>query len=206
MESLGIESLEFEYRNSSSKSGAYLLLHGIRGGIHEAYTQALFNKLQSRDDTVLALNFPYMSRGEERSGMNTNEEMYALQTAYDFLKSAGKTPIHIIGKSFGGIVTSHWLSQNRDAEDVDVSIMGYVPGEGNILPDALRGKLRVVVQGEHDRYASPAQIRVELTAHEIEADVIEIANADHSYRDNGGNNQQEYAYQDRAIDELLKRI
>jgi predicted alpha/beta-hydrolase family hydrolase len=202
-----MESLEFEYHNSSSKSGAYLLLHGIRGGIHEAYMQALFNKLQSRDDTVLSLNFPYMSRGEERKGMSTlNEEMYALQTAYDFLKSAGKTPVHIIGKSFGGIVASHWFSQNSDVEDLDLSIMGYVPGEGNVLADALRGRLRVVVQGEHDRYASPDDVRAELAAHQIEADVIEIINADHSYRDTSSDNRWEYAFQDKAIDELLKII
>ncbi len=207
MESAGIKSLEFEYHNSYSKNSAYLLLHGIRGGIHEVYMQTLFAKLQSRDDTVLALNFPYMSRGEDRNGISTlDEEMYALQTAYDFLKSADKSPIHIIGKSFGGIVASHWLSQNRVVEDVDVSIMGYVPGEGNVLPDALRGKLRVVVQGEHDRYASPGQVRAELAAHQIEADVIEITNADHSYRDISSNNLAEYAYQDSAIDALLNKI
>jgi predicted alpha/beta-hydrolase family hydrolase len=166
----------FEYHNNgSSRSGAYLLLHGIRGGIHETYMQALSNKLISRDDTVLSLNFPYMSRGEERKGISTlNEEMFALQTAYDFLKKEGKIPIHIIGKSFGGIVASHWFSQNSDSEDIDLSIMGYVPGEGNVLPDALRGRLRVVVQGEHDRYASPDDVRTELVAYQIEADVIEI--------------------------------
>jgi predicted alpha/beta-hydrolase family hydrolase len=202
-----MESLEFEYHNSSSKSGAYLLLHGIRGGIHEAYMQAVFNKLQSRDDTVLSLNFPYMSRGEERKGMSTlNEEIYALQTAYDFLKSAGKTPVHIIGKSFGGIVASHWFSQNSEVEDFDLSIMGYVPGEGNVLADALRGRLRVVVQGEHDRYASPDDVRDELTEHQIEADVIEIINADHSYRNTSCDNREEYAFQDKAINELLKII
>lgn len=207
MKSSGIESLEFEYHDSSSKSAAYLLLHGIHGGIHEAYMQALFNKLQSRDDTVLAINFPYMSRREERKGMSAlNEEMYALQTAYDFLKSAGKTPIHIIGKSFGGIVASNWLLENRDIDDIDLSIMGYVPGEGNVLPDALRGRLRVVVQGDHDRYATPNQVRAELAEHQIEADVIEITNADHSYRDISSDNQSEYAFQDQAIDELLKII
>jgi len=192
---------------SDSKNEAYLLLHGIRGGLHEAYTLALFNKLQSRGDTVLAINFPYLSRGEDRNGITTiNEEVSALQTAYDFLKSASKSPIHIIGKSFGGIVASYWLLKHRDDKDVDLSIMGYVPGEGNVLPDALRGHLRVVVQGDHDRYASPDQIRTELAAHQVEAVVIEIPNADHSYRNITSDNQSEYAFQNQAIDELLKII
>lgn len=207
MQTAGIENLEFEYHKSSAKKAAYLLLHGIRGGIHEAYTQALFTKLKSRDDTVLAINFPYLSRGEDRNGISVlTEEMQTLQTAYDFLKSADKTPIHIIGKSFGGIVASHWLSENRRIEDIDVSIMGYVPGEGNVLTEALRGRLRVVIQGEHDKYASPAQVRAELSAHQIEADVIEITNADHSYRDISNTNLAEYAFQDIAINELLNLI
>ena len=148
-----------------------------------------------------------MSRGEDRSGISTlTEKMWALQTAYDFLKSAGETTIYIIGKSFGGIVVSHWLSEyGRDGE-IDVSIMGYVPGEGNILTDSLRGRLRVVVRGEHDKYASPSQVMGELAAHHIDADVIEIANADHSYRDNSNINSAEYAFQDTAIDELLNDI
>lgn len=207
VKSLGIENLEFEYYNSPSKSAAYLLLHGVRGGINEAYTQVLFNKLKSRDDTVLAINFPYMSRGEERKEMNSvDEEMYALQTAYDFLKSAGKSHIHIIAKSFGGIVASHWFVQNRDVDNIDLSIMGYVPGEGNVLPNALHGKLLVVVQGDQDRYASPDQIRAELATHEIEADVIEIPNADHSYHDITSGKLKEYAFLERAIDELLHKI
>ena len=207
MQTSSIENLEFEYYKSSAKKAAYLLLHGIRGGIHEAYTNTVFNKLKSRDDTVLAINFPYMSRGEDRKGISTLlEEMQALQTAYNFLKSADSTPIHIIGKSFGGIVASHWFAQHRDIEDVDLGIMGYVPGEANVLPDALRGRLRVVVQGDHDRYASPGQIRTELAAHQIESEVIEITNADHSYRDINSTNLEEYAFLDTAIDELLNHI
>lgn len=84
--------------------------------------------------------------------------------------------------------------------------MGYVPVEGNILPDFLKGKLRVVVQGDHDRYASPGQVRTELSKYQIDADVLEIKNVDHSYRNIKTNNLAEYAIQDLAIDELLKRI
>ena len=207
MQMAGIENLEYKYHNSSAKKAAYLLLHGIRGGIHEAYTQALFTKLKSRDDTILAINFPYMSQGEDREGIsNLSEEMEALQIAFDFLRSVDKTPIHIIGKSFGGIVASHWLSEDRRDEDTDLSIMGYVPGEGNVLTEALRGKLRVVIQGEYDKYASPAKVRSELSTHQIDADVIEITNADHSYRDITNTNLAEYAFQEKAIGELLNLI
>lgn len=207
MQTVSMEKLEFEYHNSSAHKAAYLLLHGIRGGIHEEYTQALLTRLKSRDETVLAINFPYMSRGDDRNGVtNVDEEMKALQTAYDFLKSADKTPIHIIGKSFGAIVASHWFAQNIDDKDADVSIMGYVTGEDNIFTEALRGRLKVVVQGDHDKYASPAEVRADLAAHQIDADVIDIPNADHSYRNINSSNLAEYAFQHIAINELLKHI
>ncbi len=203
----GLEDLEYVYFNSVSNSEAYLLLHGIRGGINEAWSDALFRKLKERDDTVFAFNFPYITRGEDRSGINTlKEELDALQIAYDFLKEAGKSPIHIIGKSFGGIVVSHWLSRNSDAGQTDVSIMGYVPGVGNMLPDALRSSLRVVIQGEYDRYASPSQVISELAAHQVAGKVVEIPGADHSYRNIKSTNQLEYEFQEKALNELLNLI
>ena len=202
-----INDLEYEYSNRSLDSKAYLLIHGVRGGIDEVYIQTLLNKLVARGDTALAFNFPYMTRGETvPSGDAFGEELGALQVAYDFLKSEGKTPIHIVAKSFGGIAVSHWLAQSPDIENVNVSIMGYIPGEGGIAADTLRGKLSVVVQGDLDRYANPSEIRAELVTNQIMAEVVNIPNADHSYRDMVSPNPLPYAYQEQAIDELLMRI
>lgn len=207
MKPKGLANLEYVYFNSVSKSEAYLLLHGIRGGINETWADALFRKLRDRDNTVLAFNFPYLTRGQDRNGMSTlEEELDSLQSAYDFLNEERKSPIHIIGKSFGGIVASHWLSRNSDIRETDISIMGYVPGEDNILPNALRGKLRVVIQGEHDRYASPSQVKSELAAHQVKAKVFDIPDADHSYRNIKSSNQSQYEFLEKALNELLKLI
>lgn len=207
MTSTGIESLEYDYSDRSAGSKAYMLIHGVRGGIDEAYVQTLQKKLVARGDTTLAFNFPYMTRGETTpTGGTFEEELDTLQIAYDFLKAEGKAPIHIIAKSFGGIAVSHWLARNQDIKDVDVSIMGYIPGEGGIIPDTLRGRLKMVVQGDHDRYATPDAIRAELRTHRLGGEVIEIPNADHSYRDTISANPPPYAYQEMAIDELLSHV
>lgn len=204
-----IETLEYKYSDESHDSKAYLLIHGVRGGIDEAYIQTVLKKLIARKDTVMAFNFPYMTRGETvPSGGAFEEEIDALEAAYTFLKAKDKTPIHIIAKSFGGIAVSHWLTQNPDISDVEVSIMGYIPGEGDegIMIEALRGKLKAVVQGDNDRYASPDVIRAELLRYDITAEVIEIPNADHSYRDTVSANPPPYAFQEDAIDDLLRRV
>lgn len=202
-----IESLEHRYSDRYSKDLAYLLLHGVRGGIDELYIETLMEKITNRGDTALAFNFPYMSRGETTLSSDTfEEEITALQTAYDFLKAVGKKRVHIIAKSAGGIIASHWLNQNPDTDAVNVSIMGYIGGKGGIITDALRGRLDTVVQGEHDRYSTADEVRAELLAHHVEGVVVEIPNADHSYRDTASPTPPPYAHQAKAIDELLKRI
>jgi predicted alpha/beta-hydrolase family hydrolase len=207
MHAEGINKLEHTYSDHSLENKAYLLLHGVRGGIDEAYIQTLLQKIIARDDAVLAFNFPYMTRGEgAASGAALREETDALQVAYDFLKTEGKARIHIIAKSLGGIVVSHWLTRSPDVEGVEVSIMGYIPGEGGIIPDALRDRLKLVVQGEHDKYGNADSVRAELLAHQVGGEVIEIPNADHSYRDIANLGVHIYPHQEKAIDELLMRI
>lgn len=207
MKSKSINSLEYKYSDRLSKDRAYLLLHGVRGGIDEAYITTLLGKLVSRGDTALAFNFPYISRGDTNpSGGRFEEELSALHLSYNFLKAQGKERVHLIGKSFGGMLVTHWLAENPRVEGVNASIMGYIHGENSVLPDTLRGRLGVVVQGEFDRYCTPEEVRRELRAHNVEGEVVEIPGADHSYRDMVNPNPVPYAFQEHAIDELLKRV
>lgn len=199
-----INHLEYVYSDQSQKDTAYLLVHGVRGGIDEAFIQTLLTKLTARGDAVLACNFPYMTRGEtEPRGGTFEEELSTIQSAYSFLKSERKRPIHIIGKSFGAIAVSHWLARNPEIDDVRLNVMGYVTGEGRMMPDALRGRFSSVIQGEHDKYISPDGVRAELRAHHVEGLVIGIPDADHSYRDMVDPNPAPYAFQEKAIDTLL---
>jgi predicted alpha/beta-hydrolase family hydrolase len=202
-----INHLEYIYFDQSQEDKAYLLVHGVRGGIDEAFIQTLLRKITARGDTVLACNFPYLTRGETvPSGGAFDEELNTLQSAYDFLKGEGKMLIHIIAKSFGAIAVSHWLARNPSIKDVSVNVMGYVTGEGMMIPDALHGRFSSVVQGEHDKYTTPDAVRAELRAHQVVGAVIEIPDADHSYRDMVNPNPAPYAYQEKAIDALLTLI
>lgn len=201
-----INDLEYEYYRHPANNTAFMLLHGVRGGIDEAYILTTYAGLKERNDTVLALNFPYMTRKEERTAITFDEELLTIQIGYDFLKSNGIEKVHMIGKSMGGIVMSHWLNSHPSVTDVSASIMGYIPGPGNMITPALKGRLQVVVQGEYDRYASPEEIRSELLAHEVNGEVITIPNADHSYRDTVATNPPPYAHQGAAIAKLLQHV
>lgn len=202
-----INHLKYVYSDEFQQDDAYLLVHGVRGGIEEAFIHTLLSKLTARGDTVLACDFPYLTRGEiVPSGGTFEEELSTLQSAYNFLRCEGKRPIQIIGKSFGAIVVSHWLARNPCIDDVRLNVMGYVTGEGRMNPDALRGRFSSVVQGQYDKYTSPAEVRAELRDHQVEGPIIEIPDADHSYRDMVNPHPAPYAYQEKAIDTLLAII
>ena len=195
-----------EYLPAAGSEQAYLLLHGFGDGIAAPYTKELARALADRGETVLALQFPYMESGVGHTSAELAEEIQALQTSASFLRAEGYARITIIAKSLGGIVASTWLNHRHDNKDVEVHIMGYVLGEDGVVTKALQGKLGIVVQGEHDRFGNAEAVRNELAANHVNGTIIEIAGADHSYRDPADPKDKAPAHQSQAIASLLRRL
>ena len=70
---------------------------------------------------------------------------------------------------------------------------------GKVFVSEENGQVIGFIQGTNDRFASPVEVR---KAVGNLAEVVEIIDADHSYR----NSQKEPVYQDIAIKELIKWI
>lgn len=79
-------------------------------------------------------------------------------------------------------------------------MLGYVIGSVKIA--SMKDKLKLVIQGENDRFGNAAAVKDELTQHDVEGKVIEVTNADHSYR----NSEKEPVFQEQAIQILLENI
>lgn len=191
-------NLTHQYSPQPNRETAYLVLHGISEGISSDFIQAIYNGLAERGETVLAFNWPYLDAGGKPS-KDLVDEQVALKSATDFLHGEGYTQLRIIAKSLGGIVTSRWLQQ-FDGLDVQVGILGYVIGD--VMTESLSDKLQVVMQGENDRFGNADAVRSELANRNVTSMVIEIANADHSYRDPAG----QPTHQQEAIEQLLQHI
>lgn len=191
--------LTHQYNAQPNRESAYLVLHGISEGISSDFMQSIYKGLADRGETVLAFNWPYLDAESEPS-KDLLDERAALQSAVDFLRNEGYTQLHIVAKSLGGIVASRWLEQQPSDLSVEVGIMGYVIGD--VTTTALADKLRVVVQGERDRFGNAEAVKHELVRHNITATVIDIADADHSYRNQAG----EPVSQQQAIEQLLQHI
>lgn len=191
-------NLTRQYISQPNSEAAYVVLHGISEGITSDFIQSIYNGLAQRGDTVMAFNWPYLDGGGEPS-KDLVDEQAALQSVANYLRSEGYTKLRIIAKSLGGIVTSRWLQQQDDL-GVQVGILGYVIGD--VVTESLAGKLQVVVQGENDRFGDADAVRSELENHDVTSTVIEIADADHSYRNQTG----EPTHQHEAIEQLLHHI
>lgn len=196
-----ITELSYKYYRKLNSKTIYLVLHGGGPeGIETSFISNVINSLTTKGNSVFGFNFPYCERGEENSsGEELTEETSALETVVQFLRSEGYEKIVIVAKSLGCITTSYWLEQ-YPASDVEVVVLGYVIG--SVKTQALASNLRTVVQGENDRFGNAGAVNEELAKHSITANVIEVPQADHSYR----NEQKDPVYQDKAIELLLQNF
>lgn len=196
-----LDTLTYRYYHKAGSKTVCLVLHGGGPeGIETPFIASIINALSNKSASVFGFNFPYCERREEQSsGPELAEETAALNEVVEFLRSDGYTKIIIVAKSLGGIVTSYWLSQ-CPASDIEVVILGYVIG--NVKTPALRNNLRLVIQGENDRFGSAQAVQSELARNDVKAEVIEVPNADHSYR----NEQKEPAYQEQTVKLLSDKL
>jgi len=196
-----LQDLSYKYYHKLNSKTVYLVLHGGGPeGIETPFISSIINALTATSNSVFGFNFPYCERGEENSsGEELIEETDALDRVVQFLRGEGYEKVVIVAKSLGGIITSYWLEQHAD-ENVEVVVLGYVIG--SVKTEALQGKLCLVIQGENDRFGNAGAVKEELARHSVEADVVEVPKADHSYR----NEQQGPVYQDATIELLVQKL
>jgi predicted alpha/beta-hydrolase family hydrolase len=196
-----LDNLSYKYYRKLNAKTVYLVLHGGGPeGTETPFISNIINALVGTGKSVFGFNFPYCERGEENSsGEELKEETEALEKVVEFLRGEGYEKVVIVAKSLGGIITSFWLEQNP-GENIEVAVLGYVIG--SVKTKALQGKLRLVIQGENDRFGNAAIVKDELAKYSVTANVVELPKADHSYR----NEQKEPVYQNEAIDLLIQQL
>lgn len=194
-----INDLTYKYYHKAGSKTVHLVVHGGGPeGVESSFIARVIDGVTTLKQSVFGFNFPYCERGEENSsGHELIEEVAALQEAVTFLRAEGFEKIVIIAKSLGGIVTSYWLEQ-YPAKDVEVVILGYVIG--SVKTPALQQNLRAIIQGELDRFGNVEAVKEHLAKNSVvDTEVIEIPQADHSYR----NANKEPEHQEQTVSILL---
>lgn len=190
---------KFFFTNQNSPV-ANIILHGGSKGIESDFIRKIFDRSVAEGFTTIAFNFPYLDRGEENpSGDELIEEVEALSKVVELLQGLGYSKINLIAKSLGGIVSSFYLKRPSDV-NFNLTILGFVVGDVKL--DDFKGKL-IVIQGNNDRFGNIDAVRQELETQGItNATLINIQDADHSYRDES----KEPKFEDKAITRLFENI
>ena len=193
-----MEELTYKYYRKNKSKNIYLVIHGGGPvGVETDFISAIFDTIAKTNNSALCFNFPYCERREENSsGPDLLEEVSTLKQVIDFVHTEGYNRITIIAKSLGGIISSYYFAKYPN-KSIDLIILGYIPNE--IKQNAISENLKLVIQGENDRFATPSEVQKNVDS---KVAVIEIKNANHSYQDHNKNP----IYQNEVLDHLVNWI
>jgi predicted alpha/beta-hydrolase family hydrolase len=195
---LVLNNLTYTYYHKQSSDRVYLVLHGSGpAGVESPFISNVIQALTKTGQSVFGLNFPYCERGEENaSGAELLEEVEAIRLALLWLQGRGYN-VTIVAKSLGAIAASFYLERYPD-ERINLIVLGYVIGDVKTM--AIKNNLRLVIQGENDRFGGLNALTDELSDVACEVSIIE--KADHSYR----NDEKQPVYQEVALATLLDML
>lgn len=178
----------------------YLILPGVSQGGSVGMVKDITDKLEIAGKTWLSVTYPFQDQKLNAPENQTLEAEKREVSAGCQLIAGGKRfkKMVIIAKSFGALIASKLIEEFRQnyADEIDLYILGYIFGDVTFAESSI--KQLIVYQGEYDRYGNVDEVRQALSW----AEVIEIAGADHSFR----NEKKEPVYEGQVILDLLGRV
>lgn len=160
-----------------------IVLQGGSYGIESPFMQKVITVCEKSGHSVVAFNFPYFERREERSsGPELKEELETLGKVMKDCQAENYQQIRLVAKSMGAIVASFFLRKlsREDQARYSIVVLGYVLG--GIDLKSFSGKI-TVIQGERDRFGGIDKVKEDLRGSvSKKINYFEIKGADHSYR------------------------
>jgi len=174
-------NFKFFYNNRANTLD--VVLHGSSQGMDSLFINKVVEASRNIGNSVVALNFPFFDRGEEKSsGPELIEELETLQIVLDECKSETYEHVRLIGKSLGGVIAGMYLSKKNksDLNKFELIIFGYDIGYIDIK--SFPGKIRIV-QGSKDKFGDIEAVKKDMVGSvSTNIEYLTIEGADHSYR------------------------
>lgn len=159
-----------------------VVLHGSSQGMDSPFIGKIMDKSKTIGHSVVALNFPYFDRGEDKSsGPELIEEIDALQNILEICKADDYEHVNLIGKSLGGVIAGMYVKNNKvDSKKYSLTIFGY--DIGYIDLKTFPGSIKII-QGSKDKFGDIEDVKKDMMG-SISTDTkyLTIEGADHSYR------------------------
>lgn len=182
-----IGSVSGEYTIPGKSICVMTLAHGAGAGMHHPFMTALAGSLAENGVATLRFNFPFTENKKGRPDVPA----VAHKTIEAAINHAGKQypslPLFISGKSFGGRMSSQYLSTHHDAEVKGIIFFGFPlhqPGNPSIeraehLKDVKQPML--FLSGTRDEFAS-LDLLEKICSSLSNATLIKIEGANHGFK------------------------
>lgn len=163
------------------------LAHGAGAGMDHPFMETLASKLADENIAVLRFNFPFMEnkKGRPDSPAVAHETIKAaIARAHELLP---QLPLFVAGKSFGGRMTSQYLSLHADSSVKGIIFFGFPlhqPGKPSIERAEHLKQVKVpmlFLQGTRDALANWEMIEA-VTKSLRKTKLVKLEGADHSFK------------------------
>lgn len=120
-----VGSVSAELLEPKKMTSLLVLAHGAGAGMNHSFMRTLSEALSAQDVGTLRYNFPYMENGKKRPDVPA----VATKTVEMVLAKAHELFPHVkvfaAGKSFGGRMSSHYLSKNHPEFIAGIVFYGF---------------------------------------------------------------------------------
>src|SRR4051812_46276802 len=169
--------------------GALVIAHGAGGGQTSSFVVRAGQELAARGILVATFDFPYITAGRSAPDKPPVLEAHWRTVVAEVRARADfeRLPLFIGGKSMGGRIASKVAATGLDGV-AGLVYFGYPlhpPGRPQQRRDAHLPDIRVpmlFIQGTRDEFGTSAEIRDLLPRLDPRAELVEIADGDHSFK------------------------
>ena len=176
------------YRSDRAEAGL-VLAHGAGAGQQSSFMVRASHELAARGVTVATFDFPYITAGRKVPDKGPALEAH-WRTVVGEVRARDEfrsLPLFLGGKSMGGRIASQVAAQGVQ-EIAGLVFFGYPvhpPGRPAQRRDAHLPAIRepmLFIQGSRDEFGTAAEIRDLLPRLNAAAELVEIADGDHSFK------------------------
>jgi uncharacterized protein len=187
----GGETSALRYAAEHPRAPVLVLAHGAGAGQRSPFMTAFSGAMQKRGITAVTFDFPYM-RHHRRAPDRAPVLEATWRAVLQHITAGGAGPARVVigGKSMGGRIASHVLSDPARPlpSVVGLVLLGYPlhpPGQPDRLRTAhlpLLGTPTLVVQGSHDAFGAEQEVREAFAAVRASVDWLIVPGGDHSFK------------------------
>lgn len=165
----------------------YVFAHGAGAGMNHPFMTALSKELFLLDVGTIRFNFPFTEQKKKRPDVPAVAHKTIEAAIQQVKKMYANTPLFAGGKSFGGRMTSQYLSSINSPDVSGVAFVGFplhAPGKPSIeRAEHLKSVMvpMLFLQGTRDELAHWELIE-QVTSALSKATLVKIEGADHGFK------------------------